>query len=111
MRAFALVVLLLVLAGCTAREGAAFMPRLVVRGALVHRVSETRARRDWRIDAVLDWRPGRMARTPSEPTEEAARAEHRSFRCAHPALCAWEQRARWRAQTELLRRIEEGDEP
>lgn len=94
----------LLLAGCTGARAAAWVPRLVVRGALVHRrgAGPDRAseRWDWRVEAGLRWRPGGARPRPPPPAApkvEALSGEAPELPCLDPALCAWERRARARA--------------
>ncbi|HJL18740.1 MAG TPA: hypothetical protein RMH99_23970 [Sandaracinaceae bacterium LLY-WYZ-13_1] len=112
-----LAAIALLLTGCTGAQGAAFVPRLVVRGAAVHRRDEggsgPRERWDWRVEADLRWSLGRVRREPASiaPVAPKVRLDPRGApACVEPTICAWERRARARA----LRAIEgarEGEEP
>jgi hypothetical protein len=111
MRAWLVVVPLLF--GCTAREGAAWVPRLVVRGAAVHRVSvyEGAEQWDWQIQGAARWSDTTNAPLEPEETVRASGLEVMTAPCAAPVLCAWERRARERTHREVLERLGRGVGP
>lgn len=103
MRAWVAIGLLLL--GCSAREGAAWVPRLVVRGRVVQRVGADDREWDWQVHAGARWSAAPVARV-----EPGGRARSRPIiepaRCTEALLCAWERRARERAYAEALRELE-----
>src|SRR5690606_24101851 len=110
----ALFILVLMVGGCTAREGAAWVPRLYVRSALVHRVRvhEGAEAWSWQVQGGARWREATIARAvPEEPSRAPRREGHRPAPCASELLCAWERRARERTHREVLSRLEEGVGP
>jgi hypothetical protein len=111
MRAWLAIVLLL--GGCTAREGAAWVPRLYVRGAVVHRVRvyEGAEQWSWQLQGGARWSEGTMDRVEPEAPGRRSRLERAPAPCADEILCAWERRARERAHREVLEHLGRGVGP
>jgi hypothetical protein len=106
MRAWLVIVLLL--GGCTAREGAAWVPRLYVRGAVVHRVRvhEGAETWSWQVQGGARWSEAAVADVPpDEPSGAPPRGEREPSRCASEILCAWERRAREQTHREVLHHL------
>ena len=112
MRALLTLVLLLV-GGCTAREGAAWVPRLYVRGALVQRVRvhEGAETWSWQVQGGARWSDATIARVAPEEPGRAPRLERPPAPCASEILCAWERSARERTQREVLEHLGRGVGP
>lgn len=94
MRAFVLVSLL---SACAAREQAAFVPALVLRGQISADAT------DWRVEAALALRD----RDPivGDPDQARSPRVHAAWPCADAVLCAWERRA----SVEAMQRLERGE--
>ncbi len=94
--------------GCTPASGAAWMPRVTVRGSVVQAERQggdaRRSRWDWRLAVAARWT---FARAPSVAPRERETPEpsgelRGQVPCRVETICAWEHLAREQA----LRRIE-----
>lgn len=110
MRAFVVVAWMgLMCLGC-AGQPVQWVPRLVVRGAIVHHADadlrgDHRAW-DWEVQAGVAWPLSRVAR-PASTRRSRLRSSRTPPACLRDVICVWERRERARAYEAALRRLEE----
>ncbi len=111
MRAFVLAITSFFCVGCAGPQAVRWVPRLVVRGAIVHHAqADLRSDRrswDWQVQAGLAWPLSQVRRPMRTRERDVVRAPRAPAACAHDALCVWELRERTRAYEAALRRLEE----
>lgn len=111
MRAIVLAFVgMLACAGCAGPQPA-WVPQLVVRGAIVHHQDASTRRDgrgwDWRVEGGLRWPLAQVPRVPRPRRVSTVLAPPAPPPCAHELICAWERRERARAYEAALRRLEE----